>query len=77
MLGGGSGAPVRAQWVGQADGLRQRQPKSAAEDECGANMPDIIVCIYCRPPRSVCQRLEQRIAPVLIELDVELGRHLV
>ena len=40
----GTEAPVRAQSVGQADGLRQRQPKSAAEDEDFANMQPIMAC---------------------------------
>ena len=41
---------MKAQYVGQADGLRQRQPKSAAEDESLANMTKIIAGIHAIAP---------------------------
>ena len=45
----GTEAPARAQWISQADGLRQRQPKSAAEDEGFANMQTIMA--FCTAPQ--------------------------
>ena len=42
VLSGGSDAPVQAQQVVQADGLRQRQPESATEEEMRAAMLGIM-----------------------------------
>ena len=36
-----------------------------------------IFLMAVRPAGSISQRFEQRVAPILVELDVQLGGHLV